>query len=528
MLHLSKLEMGPKTARIFAKGIVLALLFGMSEASHASPFTPPEWQQRVEKHAVKSMVGHRKHTTWVRDRNRNFIDDQIETFYKKEDRVDVILDLNAFIPPRKVAESFSRYGKIRYVGKLITCVFLDGVRYDRLHEIARMPEVAMIEVQEVLKAATDVSVRAVQVRRSETYSPNSAEEKGVTGSGVNIAVLDTGVDDSHDQLTGSYRFGFNALVFEDANINGLDDSCEAFPEGNGRCSDPDDESGDGTANPDDEIGHGTMVAAIALGRGAGVERCCSFPDDGSTPCTCAGVAPKAGLIDIKVCRADDCPSVAVARGLDWLGENRVWLSVRVANISFAGCSYDDGTSALAKQVDQLTNLGVTMVVAHGNSGNCYPCVKPGDVLTPSPGSASSAITVAGANDRDTVIRDDDEHYVGHLRGPRIDFNLMSPDPLALKPDIAAPAQKISSAQYDTEDGCKRDSGTSFAAPHVSGAVALILEKRPGMRPEEVKDLLKRSADTGRNVAAYPTVDPHWDSAFGFGLLNVWPALDTSF
>jgi hypothetical protein len=232
-------------------------------------------------------------------------------------------------------------------------------------------------------------------------------------------------------------------------------------------------------------------------------------------------------VDVKACYQNDCPSADVAEALDWMGLNREKLGVRVVNMSFASCTPDDGTSAMAQQVNYLSGLGLVMVLAHGNSINCYPPTEPGDELTGSPGSASFAFTVAGSNDQETVTRDDDEHYVGHLTGPRVDFNLMSPDPLALKPDIAAPAQSIFSAKYDSTNLYQSDSGSSLAAPHVSGAAALVFAELPGMNPGSVKDLLKRSADTDRNVAAYPVVDPHWDSAFGSGLLNVWASLESA-
>lgn len=512
---------------LFIIGLIIGLLLLLTDSLYSSPFTPIEWQQIVKKHSNKLLVGQRKHTTWVRDRDRDFIDDEIKKRHGKEDRVDIIVDLNSFLDIRKIQELFGPFGTLRYASKLITFVFLDNVRYEYLEKIAIMREVAMIEIQDVAKIATDVSTRSVQAKSSTTYSPNTAADANFTGSGITIAIIDTGVDDVlHEQFKTKYVGGFNALIFEDTNMNGIDDSCEASPLGNGVCTDNDDEPADGTRNPDDDVGHGTLVAGIALGKGA-PNRTCRSPDDSSMPNTCAGVAPGAGLVDIKVCHSTDCPDLDVAEALDWLGLNYETFGVRVANMSFSSCTNSDGTDAMSQQVNYLAALGIVMVAAHGNSINCWRTAVPGSQLTGHPGSASYAVTVAGTNDKGTVDRNYDDNYVGYLVGPRIDFHLSSPNLLALKPDIAAPGQAIISSKYNTADQYVCDSGTSLAAPHVSGSAAIILEAQQGMDSGSVKDLLKRSADTSKNTPEYPAVDTHWDTKLGSGMLNVWAALNNA-
>ena len=71
--------------------LVAAALLATSAPAVASKFTPLEWQQRVEKHADPQLVGQRKHTTWSRDLDRNFIDDAIEARYSPGELVDVIV-----------------------------------------------------------------------------------------------------------------------------------------------------------------------------------------------------------------------------------------------------------------------------------------------------------------------------------------------------------------------------------------------------------------------------------------------------
>lgn len=526
-------------------GFVLGLIMFSLESVYATPFTPLEWQRKVEKHFDDDFVGQRKHTTWVRDRNRNFIDDIIDERFEKGNKFDIIVDLNTFLTVGDIRKKFKDYGHVNYVGKMITFIFLNNVKANNLPKIAKMDEVAMIEIQQDFRPALDISARAVQAKASQTYLSNSTADVGKSGSGIHIAIIDTGVDDDHKQLMGKFIAGFNATIFEDTNSNGIDDSCEPVPWGNGDCNGVDDEPADGTTNPDDDWdgfapGHGTHVAGIAMGQ-EGVSNPdsnnpCRTPNDLSTPNNCAGVAPGAGLVDIKVCTNNMCKALDITEALDWLGLNfnKDNIKVRVANISLTystgederGKSIwdDDGTSAIAQQVNYLSALGIVMVAAHGNAApNYWPDTR----VTHSPGSASFAVTVSGTNDMGTVTRGDDDKWDGYLVGPRYDFE-QTHEILALKPDISAPAQTIWSARYNTKDEYWEMSGTSMAAPHVSGAAAIILEAKKEMNPGGVKDALKQSADNNQNTRAFCVMqhpDWNWDEAFGWGMLNVRAAID---
>lgn len=506
-------------------GLASALLTISIVAVSASPFTPLAWQQRVEKHFNVSFIGQRKHTTWVRDRNRNFIDDVIEKRREKLKEIDIVVDLNSYLAPKEIEEKFEDYGEVVYIGKLITFFFLNHVNAERLPAIAQMDEVAMIEIQEFAQPALDISARAIQAKKSNEYSPNTAQDDGFSGSGINIAVIDTGVDDTeHQQLLGKFVAGFDATKFEDLDHDGIDDSGQ--------------EPGDGTTNPDDDWcvlnkGHGTMVAGIALGKGVANADCRNPAGETGR---CAGVAPEAGLVDIKVCRNTGsgplclatCEKVDMAEALDWLGLHHEQFKIRVANLSLTYGSDDDGldddgTSAIPQQVNYLSALGIVMVAAHGNSSGT-PYIA-GTRLTQSPGSASFAVTVSGTHDQTSISRSDDTVWTnGYLVGPRSDFDPLSPELLALKPDISAPAVNIKSSRYNSADQYGQGSGTSLSAPHVSGAAAVLLQVRPEMNPGDVKDTLKRSADSSNNTAYNPVIDPKWDQALGSGMLNVWGAI----
>jgi hypothetical protein len=326
------------------------------------------------------------------------------------------------------------------------------------------------------------------------------------------------VDNNHEAFTGKYIAGFDATIFEDTNGNGIDDSCEGFPVGNGVCTDADDEPADGTKDPPGGS-HGTHVAGIALGL-ATPGRVCSLVLDGS-PNNCGGVAMGSGLIDVRL-GVSTITASDIAEAIDWIGINRDAFNIRSANLSIGNCVNDDGTAAISQQVNYAVSLGTFVAVSHGNAPNCS--ISAGTQMTGSPASASLAITVGGTDDGNTVSRINDSNYSGFLRGPRIDFNTASPNRLAMKPDIAAPGQGVLAAQMGTTSSYITKSGTSMASPHVAGAGALLIQARPGIDPGSLKDLLKRSADTTKNVPQFPAVDPVWDNDLGSGMLNLWPAV----
>ena len=484
---------------LFTVLIVGYLIVGILPA-HACRFTPLEWQQTVDRHGISAYLGQRKHITWIRDQNRNFIDDVIEKTYRSGEIVNIVVDLNQCMTADEIREVFGTYGEISYIGKLVTFVMIEDVKVDRLRELAALSQVAIIEQQVRGQIMVDVGTRSIQSRASNTFSPNTAQDAGFNGAGQTIAVLDTGVDDvNHQAFAGKFVAGFNALIYEDTNGNSVDDSCEPAPLGNGSCTDVDDEPANGTTNPGDVHSHGSHVAGIALGATVAATTC-STPDDGSGT-NCSGAASGAQLVDIQVCNAlGGCAAGDVAEALDWLGINARTFGITVANMSIGFCTDDDGTSAMAQQVNYVAALGMTVAIAHGNSGNCG--LAAGTVRTQFPGSASFAITVGGTNDQDTVARTDDTNYTQFLTGPRLDFNAATPNLLALKPDISAPGQNIWSAQRLTNTTYFSQSGTSMATPHVAGAAALVLQ-------------------------AQPTMDPNWDTGLGSGMLDVWTAVNSA-
>ncbi len=223
--------------------LLLSVIICFPTPALATPWTPIEWQDNG------------KLTNWIRDQNSNFVDDLIE---EQTGAVDVIVDLNKCVGDPNTSQ-FIQYlntlGDVSYVGKYLSFVIVTGVDVQQTFNIAQRPEVAMVELDVPLKWL-DTERQAMKVQSSTEY-PNNLTKKGwpssLNGSGVNIAIIDTGVNDNLSGLANRYQFGYNALTGTYNNPPAAQD-CD----------------------------HGTSMAMIAMGSG-------DF-----------GIAPGAGLIDIKV------------------------------------------------------------------------------------------------------------------------------------------------------------------------------------------------------------------------------------
>ena len=248
------------------KWIMLGVLCALAlpGVAQACPYTPLVWQREISQHAIPPMVGQRKHFTWVRDRNRNFIDDELEANAGAAGRVDVTIDVNRCLTPEQIVAAFSPFGKISYVGKLITVVLLDQVYEKDLPRLAALPEVAMVERRELMNPTLDVASAAAEAHKSSIYAGLSAEDQGLDGTGVTIAFIGTGVSDAlFSPLSGKRVAGFDA-------------------------TDPSD-PGDGSTNPPDTTTHESVMAVLAVGAPVFGQTCRTQAGAGIAQ-SCAGIA----------------------------------------------------------------------------------------------------------------------------------------------------------------------------------------------------------------------------------------------
>ena len=289
---------------------------------------------------------------------------------------------------------------------------------------------------------------------------------GLTGAGVGVAVLDSGIA-PHADLARRVRLAVDVT---------------------------------GGGDPNDAYGHGTHVAGIIAGSGAG-----SRTAEGSQY---VGMAPGAELVSVKVLGADGTGNVSdVLAGLEWVLANRHTHKIRVVNLSLGHATTNDyRDDPLGRMVERLVRAGIVVVASAGNLGKTEDGTPVIGMIV-SPGFTPGALTVGAVNTKGTVARADDGVATFSSRGP-----VGNPDDQStwmIKPDLVAPGNAIVSAgaegSYLWENYPSRRlvgdsggsylvlSGSSMATAVTSGAVAQLLQLQPRLTPAEVKFALQFTA-----------------------------------
>ena len=223
----------------------------------------------------------------------------------------------------------------------------------------------------------------------------------------------------------------------------------------------------------DDNGHGTHVAGIIGGNG-------SRSKDDRGRYRYAGIAPKVEYVILKVLdQKGNGVTSHVLEGVDWLLHNREKYGIRILNIS-VGMLPSAGKierEALLYAVDAVWDSGIAVISAAGNNG-------PGENTVTIPGISRKVITVGSLDDEVVPTERAGKLMKGYTGfGPT--------ECCIVKPEILAPGTNITSCAKDGTYTVK--SGTSMAAPVVSGALALALERHPDWLPADLKLRLYESA-----------------------------------
>ena len=416
---------------------------------------------------------------WFRDADRDHIDDYLNDGSAS---ADVFVDYS-----RKVSDKDLRaldgLGERPYVDPYIDVVLLSNVKHSDLSRIADLPGVVMVEKQLPLVPMLNVSVPAVRGNASTVYS-NGARNLGYNGSGVTVAIFDTGVNDNtHDSLDD---LDDNTATNDPKFVAGYDTTAPVFKD----------------VNPEDTDGHGTHVAGIAIGTGGHTHEY-------------VGLAPGAKGVDVKVLSTFG-PGTAsnFLDGLAWCSQNKDKYGIKVLSMSLGTNGYSDGNDSLSRTVNEAVRRdGFVVVAAMGNDGSNG---------VPAPAAADEVIAVGAYDDKNTITRTDDSIASFSNYGPRTSDG--DQDQLdELKPDVSAPGVNIMSAWHTSPDGYISMSGTSQATPHVSGTAALMLQADPELTPQEVKAILRDTAQAKGNP--YNTnLDPKYNTQYGWGMLDAYGAV----
>ncbi len=275
-------------------------------------------------------------------------------------------------------------------------------------------------------------VRATLDQSVPQVGAPTAWERGLTGAGVRVAVLDTGIDTDHPDLTGK------TVVSKD------------FTE---------------TGGVEDGHGHGTHVASIITGNGA------------ASGGQFRGVAPDVSLAVGKV--LDDSgwgTDDSVLAGMRWAAAES---GAKVVNMSL-GSDPTDGQDPMSVAVNTLSReYGTLFVIAAGNFGR--------DGTVASPAAADDALTVGS-------VSKSDEPSDFSSRGPRLGDGAAKPEISAPGGGIvAARPAGVPPLGEPVSDGYQSLDGTSMAAPHVAGAAAILAQQHPDWAGPALKSALVSSA-----------------------------------
>ena len=317
------------------------------------------------------------------------------------------------------------------------------------------------------------SVMVTYATASDYRNTVRANEVPMTGAGVTVAVVDSGINPHFDLQTLD---GNSSLIANTSLLSGT--------------------------TPADGYGHGSHVAGIIGGKGnLNPER--------------RGVAPDANLINVKV--SDDngmCLGSDLVAGLQWVYDNRNTFNIKVVNISMnSSVAESYQTSPIDAAVEVLWFNGIVVVVSAGNSGA-------GAVFPPA--NDPFVITVGATDEMGTPLLLDDAVTSFSAYGTTEDG--------FVKPDLVAPGRNILSLLASTNASAYanhpanqfnndyfRMSGTSMSAPVVSGAVALLLQDEPNLNPDQVKYRLMATANKQWNGYNLTTA--------GAGYLDVFAAVN---
>lgn len=372
-------------------------------------------------------------------------------------------------------------GGVRY--RVLPAVSLTATK-SQINKISRFSAVRAIYGNRTLKFTAEPGngLTGTALVKTDSYLTSQNNGRAITGRGVTVAVLDTGLDGSHSDLYG--RVAKNVKL---VGTLGLGIGFNYPP------------SLEGLSNTDLVYGHGTFVGGIIAGNGA--------RSNGRY----TGVAPGARLVGLG---AGDATLLFVVEGLDYLLWKAPELGVRAVNCSFSGSAAYDPNDPVNVATKLLTERNVSVVFSAGNTG-------PGmDTLNPY--AYAPWVISVGATDES---------------GQLADFSSRGSSSRSTGPTLVAPGVNVVSLRASGVSltgllnlGLGGDlsrlslfdllsytvgSGTSFSAPQVTGTIAMMLEANPLLTPAQIRNLLQQTATPMSDNQRYEV---------GVGMLNAYAAV----
>ena len=355
-------------------------------------------------------------------------------------------------------------------------------------------------------------INALGVAKPERYTSGGStyERPGVTGKGVTVGIIDSGIFSAHPGFGDRVKAGFNFELSELVDSGVVPASqWDAYAEATG------------TTALQDEVGHGTHVAGTVGGSGEGTQSSRDL----------SGVAPEVSLVALKIASAANGVVEDVGfeenalAAIDYVIRHPA-LGIKLTNNSWGLLETEPSTvpgeptdfAAANAMVKKATDAGITMVFSAGNDGPA-----PGSINL-DPGGAPTAITVAAACKGTAAgqggscpagqITDFSSRGKADGTGPQVDVSAPGDQILApVSPSVLAP---LTECADPAEPLYYCISGTSMAAPHVAGVVALMQQVNPQLTPAQAERCL--------TTTAVDMLTPGRDIHSGFGMVETRAAL----
>jgi len=338
----------------------------------------------------------------------------------------------------KVKSSLKNFEAKNIVYHKSTKAFSATVNAKDIVDIAKIENVGYICLDYKVHALLDKSIPLIEA--------NSVWSE-YDGSGITVAVIDTGIDSNHPDLK-------NKIIDQ---VSFVQDE----------------------PSPDDRCGHGTHVAGIIAGNGI------------ASGSMYKGVAPGASLMNIKVLdEYGDGTASSVMSGIEYAVDH----GADVISLSLGSYLWPpDGTDPMAMTANAAVDEGVVVIVAAGNAGSPF--------LIGSPASAEKVIAVGATTKQDDIAM---YSSMGPTWDHRIKPEVVAPGGASYIYEDPAGLGIVSAKATDSslEEWCPEYivdkyylslSGTSMATPHVSGVAALMLQAHPDWTPDKIKQQLMNTA-----------------------------------
>ncbi|MBW3621488.1 MAG: S8 family serine peptidase [Actinobacteria bacterium] len=381
--------------------------------------------------------------------------------------------------------------------------------------LAELPGVAAVVPQRRLSLTLFHSKQQINAHEADQAEPYEAggrsfERPGVTGEGVTVGIIDSGIFAEHPDFGGRVTLGLNFEFTELQQSGGIPaEEWDAYAEATGPSA------------LQDEVGHGTHVASTVGGDGSAAQGDKDL----------SGVAPAVEMVSLKIASAangviEDVGFEENAMfAIDYLIRhpelgvtltNNSWGLLPEEPSSIPGAGEPTDFPAANEMVEAASAAGITMVFAAGNDG------PDPDTIKDDPGGAPSAITVAAACKGE-------ENGGSCPEGQITDFSSRGmEDGSGAQVDVAAPGDQIMAAASPSIllplTKCRGPeepfyyciSGTSMASPHVAGAVALMQQANPGLTPTQAEECLTSTA--------VDMLEPGVDIHSGHGMIDTEAAI----